>query len=72
MTHTRIRLPYIHEWFTCETCGETWGVAYRWQEALYNMTRLGAEMAKVELNYQMHRTNHKLEIIEAYVKENGL
>jgi hypothetical protein len=28
--------------------------------------------ADMELAYQLHRTNHKLEMIEKYVKEEGL
>lgn len=56
-----IFLPYIYDSLKCETCGDVYVVKYNFVEVIYNKVRVEAEVADMELTYQIHKTNHVLD-----------
>lgn len=62
----------FHHHLKCSECGEIWVMRSDVVSWLVNFKRCTQVEADIELGYQIHMTNHKLEKIEAYVKEHGL
>lgn len=62
----------FHHYFKCDECGEIWVMRSDVVSWLVNFKRCAKVEADMELAYHLHKTNHKLERLEVYVKEKGL